>query len=116
MKRMENIDETPHYGLGQAKTVSQIYDIGQAEHSDPVYDIGQAEHSDPVYDIGQAKSSTPIYNLGQASPSPEIIKSKSKLILVKLTPENANKYIGNSILFKSHIILKTSSAATLETP
>ena len=79
IKRIENNDET------------HLYDIGQAVHSDPVYDIAQAEHSDPVYDIAQAKSSTPIYDLGQAPPSSEIIKSKSKLILVKLTKHNKTK-------------------------
>ena len=70
------------------------------------------DESLPIYDLGQAKSGSPLYDLGQEHPSADLfdniikkLSDKSRLYnrenLVKLTPKNANQYIGYEILFKS---------------
>jgi hypothetical protein len=120
IKRLENDEPGPAYDLGQEDRplyqdivqgrVSPLYqDLGPMRlGSSPLYqDLGQAE---PVYqDLAQAE---PVYDLAEAHPSPavfaKIIKhlaDKSQVYsredLIKLTPENASKYLGYNILFVS---------------
>jgi len=120
IKRLENDEPGPAYDLGQEDRplyqdivqgrVSPLYqDLGPMRlGSSPLYqDLGQAE---PVYqDLAQAE---PVYDLAEAHPSPAVFEKiikhladKSQVYsredLIKLTPENASKYLGYNILFVS---------------
>ena len=113
IKRLENNEPGPAYDLGQARLSPTYQDLVPMRlGSSPLYqDLGAMRlSSSPLYqDTAQAE---PVYDLAEAHPSPavfaKIIKNladKSQVYsredLIKLTPENASKYLGYNILFGS---------------
>ncbi len=114
IKRLENDEPGPAYDLGQARLSPTYQDLVPMRlGSSPLYqDVGPMRlGSSPIYqDLAQAE---PAYqDLAETHPSPavfaKIIKNladKSQVYsredLIKLTPENASKYLGYNILFGS---------------
>ena len=113
IKRLENNEPGPAYDLGQARLSPTYQDLVPMRlGSSPLYqDLGAMRlSSSPLYpDTAQAEQG---YDLAEAHPSPavfaKIIKNladKSQVYsredLIKLTPENASKYLGYNILFGS---------------
>ncbi len=124
IKRLENDEPGPAYDLGQARLSPLYDDLGPARPRSPLYqDIVQGRVSPLYQDLGPMRLSSsplyqglaqaePVYDLAEVHPSPEVfakiikyLADKSQVYsredLIKLTPENASKYLGYNILFVS---------------